>query len=150
MGTVLLSFFRWTRFLLIWLAKTATDFESLVPRRKGMDFYRASNSPSWGAAVEGAVCRGCSRMCDITATSCIVNDTMHLIPVMSIDHRDVTFTTTTSSRMHSDVLTYQRHLLDSQCPSFLRAHTLPIWNRGRSPMTATFMSFTSDILPQTT
>jgi hypothetical protein len=40
-----------------WL-KTATDFESLVPRRKGMDFYRASNSPSWGAAVEGAICRG--------------------------------------------------------------------------------------------
>jgi hypothetical protein len=33
-----------------WL-KTATDFESLVPRRKGMNFYRASNSPSWGAAV---------------------------------------------------------------------------------------------------
>jgi hypothetical protein len=30
-------FFKWTRFLLIWL----------VPRRKGMDFYRASNSQSW-------------------------------------------------------------------------------------------------------
>jgi hypothetical protein len=30
--------FRWTRFLLIGLVKTATDFESLVPRRKGMDF----------------------------------------------------------------------------------------------------------------
>jgi hypothetical protein len=29
-----------------WL-KTATDIESLVPRRKGMDFYRASNSQSW-------------------------------------------------------------------------------------------------------
>jgi hypothetical protein len=25
---------------------------------KDMDFYRASNSPSWGAAVEAAVCRG--------------------------------------------------------------------------------------------
>jgi hypothetical protein len=37
----------WTRFQLIWLVKTATDFESLVPRRKGMDFYRASNSQSW-------------------------------------------------------------------------------------------------------
>jgi hypothetical protein len=34
-------------------------FELLVPRQKGMDFYRASNSWSWGAAVEGAVCRGC-------------------------------------------------------------------------------------------
>jgi hypothetical protein len=43
-----------------WL-KTATDFELLVPRRKGMDFYRASYSPSWGAAVEGAVCRGWPR-----------------------------------------------------------------------------------------
>jgi hypothetical protein len=40
-----------------WL-KIATDFESQVPRRKGMDFYRTSNSPSWGAAVEGVVCRG--------------------------------------------------------------------------------------------
>jgi hypothetical protein len=40
-----------------WL-KTATDFESLVPHRKGMDFYRASNSSSWGAAVEGAACSG--------------------------------------------------------------------------------------------
>jgi hypothetical protein len=40
-----------------WL-KTATDFESLVPHRKRIDFYRASNSPSWGAAMEGAVCRG--------------------------------------------------------------------------------------------
>jgi hypothetical protein len=27
-----------------------------------MDFYRASNSPSWGAAVEGAVCRGWERV----------------------------------------------------------------------------------------
>jgi hypothetical protein len=51
--------FRWTRFLLIWLVKTVTECLSLVPRRKGMDFYRASNSLSWGAAVEGAVCRGC-------------------------------------------------------------------------------------------
>jgi hypothetical protein len=50
---------RWTIFLLIWLVKTATECVSLVPRRKGMDFYRASNSSSWGAAVEGAVCRGC-------------------------------------------------------------------------------------------
>jgi hypothetical protein len=40
-----------------WL-KTATDFASLVPGRKGMDSYRASNSSSWGAAVEGAVCKG--------------------------------------------------------------------------------------------
>jgi hypothetical protein len=39
--------------------KTATDFESLVPRRRGMDFYRASNSSSWGAAVEGAICHVC-------------------------------------------------------------------------------------------
>jgi hypothetical protein len=45
-----------------WL-KTATDFESLVPRRKGMHFYRASNSPSWGAAVEGVVCRGWGWVC---------------------------------------------------------------------------------------
>jgi hypothetical protein len=43
--------------------KTATDFESLVPRGKGMDFYRASNSPSWGAAVEGAVCRAWDEGC---------------------------------------------------------------------------------------
>jgi hypothetical protein len=37
-----------------WL-KTATDYQPLVPRRKGMDFYSASNSPSWEVAVEGAV-----------------------------------------------------------------------------------------------
>jgi hypothetical protein len=41
------------------IPKTATDFELLVLRRKGMDFYRASNSPSWGSAVECAVCKGC-------------------------------------------------------------------------------------------
>jgi hypothetical protein len=43
----------------IWLVKTATECLSLVPRRKGMDFYRASNSREWGALWIGAVCRGC-------------------------------------------------------------------------------------------
>jgi hypothetical protein len=59
MGTVLRSFLGEPDFYWFDWLKTATDFESLVPRRKGMDFYRASNSPSWGAAVEGDVCRGC-------------------------------------------------------------------------------------------
>jgi hypothetical protein len=49
-----------------WL-KPATDFESLVSCRKGMDFYRASNSPSWGAAVEGAVCRGWVQQVEINS-----------------------------------------------------------------------------------
>jgi hypothetical protein len=48
--------FMWTRFLLILLVKTATDFESQFHVEKA--WYRASNSSSWGAAVEGAVCRG--------------------------------------------------------------------------------------------
>jgi hypothetical protein len=38
-------FFRWTRFLLIWLVKTATDFESLVPRRKHVEKAWISTGP---------------------------------------------------------------------------------------------------------
>jgi hypothetical protein len=45
--------------LLIWLVKNSDRlWVAIVPCRRGMDFYRVSNSPSWGAAVEGAVCRG--------------------------------------------------------------------------------------------
>jgi hypothetical protein len=58
MGTVLWSFYV-NQISIDLIDKTATDFESLVPRRKGIDIYRARNSPSRGAAVEGAVCRGC-------------------------------------------------------------------------------------------
>jgi hypothetical protein len=48
MGTVLQPFLGEPYFYWFDWLKTATDFEWLVPRRKCMDFYRASNKPSRG------------------------------------------------------------------------------------------------------
>jgi hypothetical protein len=45
--------------LLIWLVKNSDKLWVASSTSKRHGFLRASNSSSWGAAVEGAVCRGC-------------------------------------------------------------------------------------------
>jgi hypothetical protein len=64
---------------------------SLVPRRKGMGYYRASNSREWRALWIGAVCRGCEPLClkpvvtrDVpVVTSCVpvVNSGVPVAPI---------------------------------------------------------------------